>query len=134
MSDYDTDVVTWSEAQAALLRRLAAGERVNAAVVDWPNIIDEIETVGRSEIAAVESLIAQVPSHRLKIAAWPDSPSAGSWRREVRAFRRQLRRRYTPFMRQRMTSPGCMRTRSISCRSGSTAVNRCPSPRFARIR
>jgi hypothetical protein len=30
MSDlYDADIVVWSEAQAALLRRLAAGERVN---------------------------------------------------------------------------------------------------------
>jgi hypothetical protein len=32
MSDYDTDTVTWSEHQADVLRRLAAGERVNDQV------------------------------------------------------------------------------------------------------
>ncbi len=47
MSDYDADVLQWSEHQAALLRRAAAGERVND--LDWPNIIEEIESVGRSE-------------------------------------------------------------------------------------
>jgi len=36
MSRYDTDIFVWSERQAALLRRLANGERVNDAV-DWPN-------------------------------------------------------------------------------------------------
>ena len=35
MSDlYDTDIVTWSEQQAALLRRRAARELVNEAEID----------------------------------------------------------------------------------------------------
>ena len=42
---YERDFVLWSEAQADLLRRLAAGERVNAAV-DWPNLIEEVEDLG----------------------------------------------------------------------------------------
>jgi hypothetical protein len=37
MSDYETDILAWSERQGALLRRLAAGERVNDADLDWPN-------------------------------------------------------------------------------------------------
>ena len=35
---YDTDAVQWSERQAELLRRLAAGERVNDQV-DWENVV-----------------------------------------------------------------------------------------------
>ena len=35
---YDDDVLLWSERQAALLRRIAAGEPVNEQP-DWPNII-----------------------------------------------------------------------------------------------
>ncbi len=31
MSDYDTDILIWSEHQAALLRRGAAGELLNEA-------------------------------------------------------------------------------------------------------
>jgi len=34
MSDYDTDIVRWSEHQADLLRRMGAGKRVNAPI-DW---------------------------------------------------------------------------------------------------
>ncbi|HEY5302150.1 MAG TPA: DUF29 family protein, partial [Acetobacteraceae bacterium] len=53
MSDlYDTDTLTWSERQAALLRRIAAGERVNDPDLDWPNIIEEVESVGRSDLHA----------------------------------------------------------------------------------
>ena len=52
MSDYDLDIYGWSQRQAALLRRLAAGERVNETDLDWPNIAEEIETVGRSERTA----------------------------------------------------------------------------------
>ncbi len=50
---YDTDILVWSEDQAALLRRLAAGERVNDQV-DWTNVIEEIESVGSEQLHAVE--------------------------------------------------------------------------------
>jgi hypothetical protein len=46
MSDYDTDILLWSERQAELLRRRAAGELDNEAALDWPNIAEEIESVG----------------------------------------------------------------------------------------
>ena len=47
MSDlYDDDILEWSEQQAALLRRVAAGERLNDASPDWANIIEEVESVG----------------------------------------------------------------------------------------
>ena len=56
MSDYDTDVVTWSQRQAALLRRVASGERINDQV-DWENVVEEIESVGQSQVDAVESAV-----------------------------------------------------------------------------
>ena len=40
---HDDDIVLWSERQGDLLRRRAAGELVNDAEVDWPNIAEEIE-------------------------------------------------------------------------------------------
>ena len=40
MTDYDTDILTWSERQAALLRRRAAGELINDADLDWSNIAE----------------------------------------------------------------------------------------------
>ena len=62
MDEYDTDVLTWSERQAALLRRVAAGEQINDQI-DWPNIIEEVEAVGQSQVHAVESWLYQALLH-----------------------------------------------------------------------
>ena len=79
MSDlYETDVMEWSEHQAALLRRLAAGERVNDQV-DWPNVIEEIETVGRSERTALGSQVNRVILHLMKLEASPATDPRRGW-------------------------------------------------------
>lgn len=101
MSEYDTDIVEWSERQADLLRRLGAGEKVNDQV-DWENVAEEIEAVGRSERHAVESLLTQALVHVLKAEAWPLSPAVPGWQAEARLFRRQARRRFAPSMRQKI--------------------------------
>ena len=105
MSDYDTDILTWSERQAALLRRIAAGERINDEV-DWPNVVEEIESVGRSDLNAVESWLMQAFVHDLKAEAWPLSRDVPHWRAEARLFRRQAKRRFTESMRQRIDIAG----------------------------
>ncbi len=46
---YDEDIVPWSERQGALLRRRATGKVVNEAELDWPNIAEETESMGRAE-------------------------------------------------------------------------------------
>ena len=102
MSDlYDSDIVIWSERQAELLRRVAAGEPVNEAP-DWPNIIEEIESVGSEQRHAVESLLLRALIHMLKAEAWPLSRDVPHWQAEARVFRAQARRRFVPSMRQRI--------------------------------
>lgn len=90
MSDYDTDVYAWSLRQGALLRRLAAGERVNDADLDWPNIAEEIETVGRSERAAVASHLRNVIEHLIKLQASPALEPRPSWRTTIRRARIEI--------------------------------------------
>jgi len=87
MSDYDTDVYAWSLLQGALLRRLAAGERVNDADLDWPNIAEEIETVGRSERGAVASHITNIIEHLIKLEASPAEDQRAGWKSTVRRSR-----------------------------------------------
>jgi hypothetical protein len=99
---YETDIVIWSEEQAALLRRLAAGERLNSESLDWPNIIEEIESVGNEQVRAVESLLFQAFVHDLKAEAWPASRDVPHWRAEARTFRAQAALRFAPSMRQRI--------------------------------
>ncbi len=101
MSDYDTDVLTWSERQSTLLRRLAAGERVNDRI-DWENVIEEIESVGRSEVSAIEGWLFQAFLHDLKAEAWPLARDVPTWRGDARGFRAQARRTYRPGMRQKI--------------------------------
>ena len=103
---YDADILAWSERQATLLRRMAAGERVNDHDLDWPNIIEEVESVGNAQLHAVESLLVQLLIHRLKLIAWPDALAVRGWQKEVRVFGLQLRRRFAPSMRQRIDLAG----------------------------
>ena len=98
---YDADVLEWSEHQARLLRRHAAGEPGNEAP-DWANIIEEVESVGRSQLTAVQSLLVQALLHDLKAEAWPLSRDVPHWRAEARGFRRDAARSFTPSMRQRI--------------------------------
>ena len=96
MSDlYDTDILTWSERQAALLRRRAAGELVNDADIDWSNVAEEIEDVGKSEVRSVRSHILMALLHDLKAEAWPRSRDVAHWRAEARLHRDQARDDYT---------------------------------------
>jgi hypothetical protein len=99
---YDSDILEWSERQGALLRRIAAGERVNDTDVDWPNIAEEIESVGREQLHAVESLLVQALAHMLKAEAWPLSRDAPSWRADAIGFRSDAASRFTEAMRQRI--------------------------------
>ena len=101
MTEYDTDILIWSERQADLLRRVAAGERINDQV-DWKNVIEEIESVGNEQRHAVESLLLRALLHMLKAEAWPLARDVPHWHSEARVFRAQAANRFTPSMRQRL--------------------------------
>lgn len=103
MSDlYEDDILLWSERQAALLRRLAAGERVNDQV-DWENVVEEIESVGNEQLLALQSLLRQALIHMLKAEAWPQARDAPAWRADAINFRAQAADRFAPSMRQRIS-------------------------------
>jgi len=97
---YHRDIVLWAETQADRLRRMAAGERVND--LDWANVIEEVESVGRSETKGVRSLLRQALIHALKVAAWPDHPAHVHWRNEIRTFLVDARDGFTPSMAQQL--------------------------------
>ena len=99
---YERDILLWSEEQADALRRLKAGRRDLPNELDLDNIVEEIESVGRSELHAVESLLVQALSHLLKLARDPGGDAANHWRGEITAFLGQARRQFAPSMRQRI--------------------------------
>ena len=98
---YDIDALAWAEEQADLLRRLAAGERVNDAI-DWPHVIEEVFDVGLSQLIGCRSLLRQAMIHLLKLHASPESLSVRHWRGETVTFLVDAADRFTPSMRQRI--------------------------------
>ena len=71
---YKRDILIWSEQQAALLHRLAQGERVNADL-DWPNAIEEVSDLSLSKLHACESWLRRGLVQPLKIANGPPQPA-----------------------------------------------------------
>ena len=102
MTLYEEDILLWSERQAELLRRRAAGELVNEADLDWTNIAEEIESVGSEQLHAVTSMLRQALIHMLKAEAWPLSRDAPVWRADAIDFRGQAADRFAPSMRQKI--------------------------------
>jgi hypothetical protein len=98
---YERDALAWAEQQTELLRRLAAGERLNEAV-DWPNVIEEVQNAGLSELRACQSLLRQAMVHLLKLHAWPDSQAAAHWYDGAGAFLDGAGDRFASSMRQRI--------------------------------
>lgn len=85
---YDTDFAAWSAEQASVLRD-AGRRRVNAPV-DWENVAEEIEGLGRSERRELRSRIGTIIEHLLKLEASPAVDPQRAWRDTVRGARRHV--------------------------------------------
>ena len=128
---YEADVLEWSEHQARLLRRHAAGEPGNEAP-DWNNIIEEIEDVGNSQVSAVRSLLRLALLHDLKCEAWPLVSYVSHWRAEARGFRIDAADRFTPSMRQKIDLAGIYAKALRSMPNDIDGLDRCRCHRPAR--
>jgi len=85
---YERDFFLWTQEQAEALRR-AAREGSNLPL-DWENLAEEIESLGKSDKREILSLLEVLVEHLLKLAASPADLPRAQWRKEVRAFRRKL--------------------------------------------
>ncbi len=105
MSDptlYDDDILLWSEQQAAAIRKLGATRRDLPNELDIENVAEEIESVGRSELAAVKSYLRLIFLHLMKLALDAASQDVPHWRSEIVGFHSEVIGRYAPSMRQRI--------------------------------
>ena len=66
---YQEDFVRWTEQQSSALRQ-AAGVGTNLPL-DWENLAEEIESLGRSQRHEVRSRIAVIIEHLLKLEHSP---------------------------------------------------------------
>jgi hypothetical protein len=68
---YDEDFVRWAEEQAAALRQ-ASGDGANLPL-DWENLAEEIDSLGRSQRNELGSRLATIIEHLIKL----ENSSAG---------------------------------------------------------
>lgn len=93
---YETDFYQWTIEQAEALK-----ER-NFDKLDWANIMEEVEALGRSEYNAVVSLLMRQIEHRLKIDYVPLSKYYNKWNSEVIAFKIGINRKLAPSMKSKL--------------------------------
>jgi hypothetical protein len=96
---YDDDFYAWTEVQAAELRKLSARPELSN-LMDWENVIEEVETLGRGELSGVRSKLVRALEHILKAYCDADSLSLFAWKKEVRTFLRDVRSDYRRSMKQ----------------------------------
>ncbi|MBE9193679.1 DUF29 domain-containing protein [Gloeocapsopsis crepidinum LEGE 06123] len=82
---YETDYLQWIETTVKKLRSQ------NYENVDWENLIEEIEDMGRSECRSLESNLIVVLLHLLKWQYQPEYRS-GSWESSIIEHRRRIKK------------------------------------------
>lgn len=88
--DYDTDLMLWAESQARALRDAAdAGTNLP---IDWENVAEEIESLGKSQAREVASRIRVVLVHLMKLQAWPAAEPQTGWRETIVEQRSEIER------------------------------------------
>jgi hypothetical protein len=86
---YEEDYYLWTQ---TMVEKLKNQDYLN---VDWDNLIEEIEDMGRSQKRAVESLLLRLTEHLLKLKYWEAEKERNQkhWQSEVVNFRVLLRKR-----------------------------------------
>ncbi|MDM3845758.1 MAG: DUF29 domain-containing protein [Aphanizomenon gracile PMC638.10] len=84
---YDQDYYLWIR---TTINQLRAGQ---FSVVDLENLLEELETMGRSEKRAIKSLLIKLLEHLLKLKCWDSERerNQGHWKGEIRTFRIQIK-------------------------------------------
>ncbi|WP_342150017.1 DUF29 family protein [Methylorubrum sp. SB2] len=96
----EIDTAAWCHQQAALLVRLAERSDPLSRQIDWPDLIEELLYVGRSQTGGVVRKMELLFEHLLKLLADPDAPSRNRWRVEIAAFRKRLQEEAKPSTRR----------------------------------
>jgi hypothetical protein len=118
---YDIDLVEWSERQADLLRRVAAGEAVNEKP-DWTNIAEEIDALGKNQGRELSSRIAAILVHLIKLEASPATEPRAGWRETVRHQRDEIERLLADAPSLRARIPAIIARELAGARNRATAA------------
>ncbi|MDJ0598170.1 MAG: DUF29 domain-containing protein [Crocosphaera sp.] len=86
---YETDFLEWTIKQAEAL------ENHDLKSLDWGNLKEEIEDLGKEQIHAVSSLVKRLIEHKLKLDYSPNTYPRNHWKTEINNFQDEIERRLT---------------------------------------
>jgi hypothetical protein len=85
---YDTDLALWAAEQARALRD--AGRAGTNLPIDWENVAEEIESLGKSQGRELASRIRTILVHLLKLQTSPAADPRAGWRETIVAQRSEV--------------------------------------------
>ena len=122
---YDTDFFLWTQEQAALLRDGKARD------LDWTNLAEEIESLGKSDRRALGSHLEGLVMHLLKWRYQPSGRETGhSWYSTIREHRSQIAAIVDDSPSLRRVVPELLQRRYPSAREGASGETRLPLQTF----
>jgi hypothetical protein len=83
---YDLDFVLWAQDQAAALRRA----KDSNLPLDWENLAEEIESLGKSQRHELRSQITRILRHLLKLQVSPAIEPRAGWRTTIKEARIEI--------------------------------------------
>jgi hypothetical protein len=84
MNQYDTDFYGWTQQQSTALRDQ------KEILLDWENLAEEIETLGRSERESIENRLQTLLTHLLKWRYDSATEPRRGWRMTIRNARKGI--------------------------------------------
>ena len=87
---YDTDLALWAEDQARALRD--AGHAGTNLPIDWENVAEEIEALGKSQGRELASRLAVILVHLMKLEASPAHEPRSGWQETIAQQRGDIER------------------------------------------
>jgi hypothetical protein len=107
---YDIDLALWAASQARALRD--AGHAGTNLPIDWENVAEEIEALGKSQAREVASLISIILVHLMKLHASPATEPRAGWHETIAQQRSDIERVLADSPSLRRTIPDVVRNES----------------------
>jgi hypothetical protein len=99
---YEEDIVAWAEEQAEAIRNIARTRPELSNVLDWTNLAEELDCLGRTETRSCTGPLKQFLVHLAKRLSSANPLVLEHWRREMALFQDEARDAFLPSMRRKI--------------------------------
>lgn len=99
---YDEDIVAWAEQQAEAIREIARSRAELSNILDWANLAEELDCLGRTETRSCTGPLKQFLVHLAKRLSSSNPLVLEHWQREMVVLQDDARDAFLPSMRRKI--------------------------------